>query len=176
MTELKIQPRACECQSWSSLILQTAPKLRKQHTRGVTREGKTILSHLVGSLNLFVECFLCPFSEYMCRTKFLEHKVLGKQSAPSQQSGLQTFGTVQVQHNSVLNALFNTLQHVQVTAHPAFASPSAEVLEQNGVHWRNWNKALEERSKLEQQREQFTEFRCLDPKGEFKAALGAWTF
>lgn len=50
----------------------------------------------------------------------------GKQRALRQQSGLQTFGTVQVHHDSVLNALFSTLQHDKVTIYPAFTSPSAK--------------------------------------------------
>lgn len=58
-----------------------------------------------------------------------------------------------------------------MTIYIAFTAPSAKVLEEKGVCCKNKNQALEERSKLKQQRKQFTTLRYLEPKGEFKAVL-----
>lgn len=87
------------------------------------------------------------------------------------------FGKVQVHHDSVLNALFNTLWSVICQSDNLYFIylPSAKVLEQNGGCLSNRNNTVEEISNLELQGKQFGKLRCLDPKGEFKEILWART-
>lgn len=88
------------------------------------------------------------------------------------------FGKVQVHHDSMLNALFNTLQSVTCQSDNSYCIylPSAKVLEQNGECLSSRNNTVEEIANLEQQREQFTKLRHLDLKEEFKEILWARTF
>lgn len=83
------------------------------------------------------------------------------------------FGKVQVHHDCMLNALFNTLQSVRCQSDNSYCIylPSAKVLEQNAECLNNRNDAVEEISNAEQQREQFTKLGHLDLKEEFKEIL-----